>query len=167
MPANILALTPGRADSTPTSSFPHWKTKTRWSFGRRPEHFEAKWTGAEERPGSYRFGVGARRPGGSEEPAVETTVDEAGDRHRAERFRDPGRVIGLVVGDHRGTEPLEKYMGAEGVSITHLRPAGIAKIGSRRMDVVSEGTYIDKDKKLKVIAVEGNRVVVREMESAT
>lgn len=66
-----------------------------------------------------------------------------------------------------GTEPLDKYVGQEGESLTHLRPAGIAKIGARRLDVVSEGTFIDKGKRLKVVAVEGNRVVVRETETTT
>jgi membrane-bound serine protease (ClpP class) len=68
---------------------------------------------------------------------------------------------------YSGTEPLDEYVGKEGESLTHLRPAGIAKIGARRLDVVSEGTFIDKGKRLKVVAVEGNRVVVRETETTT
>ena len=66
-----------------------------------------------------------------------------------------------------GTEHLENYVGREGVSLTHLRPAGIAVIDSKRLDVVSEGTFIDKDRKVKVVAVEGNRMVVREQEAQT
>jgi membrane-bound serine protease (ClpP class) len=77
-----------------------------------------------------------------------------------------GRSLDKESG-YRGTEPLEQYVGEEGVSQTHLRPAGIAKIGSRRLDVVSEGTFIDKDKRVKVVAVEGNRMVVREIETIT
>ncbi|UCD58848.1 MAG: hypothetical protein JSV16_07000 [Candidatus Hydrogenedentota bacterium] len=77
-----------------------------------------------------------------------------------------GRSLDKKLG-YSGTEPLERYVGQEGTSLTHLRPAGIAKIGARRLDVVSEGTFIDKGKSLKVVAVEGNRVVVRETESAT
>ena len=68
---------------------------------------------------------------------------------------------------YSGTEPLDEYLGEEGVSLTHLRPAGVAEIGSRRLDVVTEGTFIDKGKGLKVVAVEGNRVVVREMKTGT
>jgi len=65
-----------------------------------------------------------------------------------------------------GTDALERYIGQEGVSLTHLRPAGIADIGSKRLDVVTEGMFIDKGKRLKVISVEGNRMVVREIETA-
>lgn len=73
-----------------------------------------------------------------------------------------GRSLDKKQG-YSGTEALEEYVGKEGVSLTHLRPAGIANIDSRRLDVVTEGTFIDKDKNLKVIRVEGNRVVVREI----
>jgi membrane-bound serine protease (ClpP class) len=35
-------------------------------------------------------------------------------------------------------------------------------IGDDRVDVVTEGAFIEKDLPIKVVAVEGNRVVVRE-----
>ena len=63
-----------------------------------------------------------------------------------------------------GTKNAEEYIGAEGETVTHLRPAGIARIDSQRMDVVTEGDFIDKGKKVKVVTVEGNRIVVREIE---
>ena len=77
-----------------------------------------------------------------------------------------GRSLDKKQG-YSGTEALDKFIGEQGVSLTHLRPAGIAKIGVRRLDVVSEGTFIDKGKELRVVAVEGNRVVVREIETTT
>lgn len=63
-----------------------------------------------------------------------------------------------------GTKNSEEYIGAEGETVTHLRPAGIANIDSQRMDVVTEGDFIDKGRKVEVVAVEGNRIVVREIE---
>ena len=68
---------------------------------------------------------------------------------------------------YSGTRHLEEYVGSEGETVTHLRPAGIARIGSERMDVVTEGSFIDKDKKVKIVAVEGNRIVVRELEETS
>lgn len=56
---------------------------------------------------------------------------------------------------------LEDYIGKTGVSITPLRPSGTAKIEGRRLDVVTEGTFLPKDIKIKVVSVEGNKVVVR------
>jgi len=62
------------------------------------------------------------------------------------------------------SEKLGGYMGKTGTAVTNLRPAGTARIDGRRVDVVSRGEFIEKDKPVLVIAVEGNRVVVREGE---
>ena len=56
-----------------------------------------------------------------------------------------------------------ELVGREGVAITTLRPAGTAKIDGNRVDVVSDSEYIEKGQKIKVIAVEGIRVVVKEI----
>ena len=85
---------------------------------------------------------------------------------RAGKLLILGRSLDKKLG-YSGTESLDKYVGKEGTSMTHLRPAGIAKIDSRRLDVVTEGSFIDKKKNVKVVAVEGNRMVVREMETST
>jgi membrane-bound serine protease (ClpP class) len=52
-------------------------------------------------------------------------------------------------------------VGARGTAVSPLRPAGIADIGGERIDVVSEGEYIDAAEAIEVLRVEGNRVVVR------
>src|SRR5690625_4708708 len=61
------------------------------------------------------------------------------------------------------TDVKTEYLGKKGITVTTLRPAGIAEIGDERVDVVSEGTYIERSKKVEVIAVEGMRIVVREI----
>lgn len=61
----------------------------------------------------------------------------------------------------RAERNLEAYIGKLGVSLTPLRPSGIAKIEGRRIDVVTEGIFLPKDTRIKVVSVEGNRVVVR------
>lgn len=58
---------------------------------------------------------------------------------------------------------LDKLIGKEGMTITPLHPVGTAIIEDKRVDVVSEVGMIDKDKKVVVIKVEGNRVVVKEV----
>ena len=47
-----------------------------------------------------------------------------------------------------------------GVSEGPLRPAGIARIGGRRVDVVTRGELIDQGESIQVLEVSGNRVVV-------
>jgi membrane-bound serine protease (ClpP class) len=56
--------------------------------------------------------------------------------------------------------------GKEGVSESPLRPAGVARIDGRRVDVVALGGFIDKNKPVRVVDTSGNRVVVREIAAA-
>ena len=56
----------------------------------------------------------------------------------------------------------ESYLGRVGVSLTLLRPAGTADFDGEYLDVVTEGGFIEANKKIKIIAVEGTRIVVRE-----
>lgn len=54
-----------------------------------------------------------------------------------------------------------ELIGRTGLTITPLRPAGTITIDDERIDVVSEGGYIDNGQSVKVIKVEGSRIVVR------
>jgi membrane-bound serine protease (ClpP class) len=56
---------------------------------------------------------------------------------------------------------LEALLGKTGEAITQLRPAGTARVEGRRCDVVTEGGLIEAGTPVKVVAVEGSRVVVR------
>lgn len=60
-----------------------------------------------------------------------------------------------------GVERHRPAPGALGTAVSPLRPAGIADIGGERIDVVSEGEYIDAAETIEILRVEGNRVVVR------
>ncbi|NLI12411.1 MAG: hypothetical protein GX425_07260, partial [Peptococcaceae bacterium] len=57
---------------------------------------------------------------------------------------------------------LSLYAGKEGVALTPLRPAGSAEVEGHRLDVVTEGEFIRTGQRVKVIKVEGTRVVVKE-----
>jgi membrane-bound serine protease (ClpP class) len=54
-----------------------------------------------------------------------------------------------------------KYIGQSGVAESDLRPVGVARFGEQRIDVVSEGGYVRAGSRVRVIAVEGARIVVR------
>lgn len=56
---------------------------------------------------------------------------------------------------------LAGLIGKEGVTQTELRPAGIAKFNGRRVDVIAEEGWVDAHAAVRVIEVQGNRVVVR------
>lgn len=63
-------------------------------------------------------------------------------------------------------ENLDSLAGASGTTLTALRPAGTAEIKGYRVDVVSEGEFVPEQTEIKVIKVEGNRVVVVRSETA-
>ncbi|MFO7636628.1 MAG: hypothetical protein R6W96_04905, partial [Clostridia bacterium] len=50
------------------------------------------------------------------------------------------------------TEDMEVFLGREGKSVTMLRPSGIGIFDGVRLDVVSVGTYIEKDAPIKITA---------------
>lgn len=52
-------------------------------------------------------------------------------------------------------------IGATGVALTMLRPAGTARIDGRRVDVATAGEFLEEGTELIVSAADGLRVVVR------
>jgi membrane-bound serine protease (ClpP class) len=56
-------------------------------------------------------------------------------------------------------------VGRYGVTITNLRPSGMANIEGERLDVVSDGEFIDVGAKVQVLSVEGRRVLVKEVKA--
>lgn len=61
----------------------------------------------------------------------------------------------------KSSDSRQSLMGAAGITASELRPAGFALINGKRIDVVAEGGIIDINQPIKVVKVEGNRVVVR------
>ena len=58
---------------------------------------------------------------------------------------------------------LASLLGAIGVTVTPLRPAGKTQFGEQFIDVIAEGSYIMPGARVQVIEIEGNRVVVKEV----
>ena len=60
-----------------------------------------------------------------------------------------------------------RWLGKGGTTVSPLRPAGIADLDGERVDVVSQGEWIDAGSPIEVIRVEGNRIVVRQVRGHT
>jgi membrane-bound serine protease (ClpP class) len=54
-----------------------------------------------------------------------------------------------------------RWLGKTGIAISPLRPAGIAEFEGARVDVVSDGDFVDAGSTIVVTRVDGNRIVVR------
>jgi len=82
------------------------------------------------------------------------------------KYFPESRIAGLFisrrsVGELGVTKP--ELVNCTGVTITQLRPSGTAFINGKRVDVITEGALIEQGASIKVVAVEGLRVVVREV----
>ena len=75
--------------------------------------------------------------------------DEEGARVDAEMLRAASRTVSVTP-----------EVGATGVSTTALRPSGTAEFDGRLVDVVAELGYIDPNTPVRVVRIEGFRVVV-------
>ncbi len=58
---------------------------------------------------------------------------------------------------------LKALVNKKGVAATNLRPAGIAIIDSKRLDVVTDGEYIEINTPIIVKDITGNRIIVEKI----
>jgi membrane-bound serine protease (ClpP class) len=63
-------------------------------------------------------------------------------------------------GATRGRPGDAELVGKAGSAATDLRPAGIMEIGAERWDVVTEGGFVPRGARVRVVQVKGNRIVV-------
>jgi len=80
---------------------------------------------------------------------------------RAVTLNPPQRDKGDAIPD---TENLQQLLGKQGVVLTPLRPVGMCDFSGQRVECVAESGYVDKDKTIEVIRVEGTQLTVRVLE---
>ena len=66
---------------------------------------------------------------------------------------------------YRSNEDMEVFLGKEGTTITVLRPTGMAEFDGVRLNVVSEGEFVQNGVKVRIVDVEGSRILVRTVEA--
>jgi len=71
---------------------------------------------------------------------------------------DAGTLTGDAAAQTRGAE----ILGRHGVALTRLHPTGKAKIEGQFLDVVTEGDFLEEGTRIRVKALEGNRIIVEE-----
>jgi len=69
---------------------------------------------------------------------------------------------GFIAGKAR-----EDLVGHEGIAITDLRPAGTIKVGTERLDVVSDAGYVAKGTRVRIIRTESYRHVIEPIDEGT
>lgn len=63
-----------------------------------------------------------------------------------------------------GNPEWKNLEGHEGITLTALRPAGLAEIDGRRVDVTASVQWLDAGQPVRVVSVQGIRVIVEPIE---
>jgi membrane-bound ClpP family serine protease len=82
---------------------------------------------------------------------------------RSVTLSPPQRERGDAIAD---TAELKELLGAVGKVLTPLRPVGMCDFSGRRVECVAESGYVEKDRMVKVIRVQGTQLTVRVTEEA-
>ena len=61
------------------------------------------------------------------------------------------------------SEDMKVFLGREGVTVTVLRPTGMAEFDGVKLNVISDGEFIESDTPVRITRVDGNRVLVHPM----
>lgn len=72
-------------------------------------------------------------------------------------------ILGESVEDDHADEGLAAFVGKTGVAMTILRPAGTADIEGVRLDVITQGEFIEKGDKIAVVKTQGKKIFVKKI----
>jgi len=75
-------------------------------------------------------------------------------------FTKQEKELGYTV----GIKNSKRLIGKEGIAITPLRPSGMVEVNGEKLNAITRGEYVDSNTKIKIISVEGNKIVVEEVD---
>lgn len=84
----------------------------------------------------------------------------------APEFESKTHITGEVSQEqNEGMPKIEKgsNLGLEGIAYTNLRPAGKGIFGEERLNVVTEGDFIEKDTPIRISRIEGSKIIVQKI----
>ena len=77
-------------------------------------------------------------------------------------FTQQDKELGYTV----ETKELKRLIGKKGIAVTPLRPSGIAEVNGKKLNVITGGEYIESNAKIKIIDVEGNKIIVEAVDAS-
>lgn len=72
-------------------------------------------------------------------------------------------ILNDAVTDRAGYadfDDLASWVGKTGVTLSPLRPAGVAKVEDKRLDVVTQGEFLSEGESVRITQVQGRQIVV-------
>lgn len=70
-------------------------------------------------------------------------------------------ILHSTSGDEPQIENKEELLQQTGIVVATCRPSGVAEFAKRRYDVISEGSFLATGQAVKIVAVEGSKIIVR------
>ena len=74
-------------------------------------------------------------------------------------------ILSDSVKDHAADEARAKYredlLGRVGTALTPLHPAGIVVLEDTQVDAVTEGDFVERGERVRIVRMDGNRIVVK------
>ena len=81
----------------------------------------------------------------------------------ASRLRSDAEIHRYTGDEPEAESAPHPLIGQSGTAVTTLHPGGQAEIGGKRMDVMTEGKYVESGKTVRVIKVSSGTVLVEEV----
>ena len=81
--------------------------------------------------------------------------------HQVIQGKTKGKLFLKEKGKYELHEDMQVLVGKAGVTTSVLRPAGIGDFDGVRLNVVTEGGFIEKDVPITIVRVDGSKIVVR------
>jgi len=76
------------------------------------------------------------------------------------RAADPDKPLPVLAPDN----PYGVDVGDWGLALSPLRPAGKARFGDRYLDVLTDGDFVERNRQVRIVEIQGSRIVVRDVE---
>lgn len=83
--------------------------------------------------------------------------------HSASKGGLSKKLILKESGENSSVKSYDALVGKSGVTETVLRPAGIARIGESRIDVMTQGDFLPPGTPIEVVAAKGSSVIVKKI----
>ncbi len=80
------------------------------------------------------------------------------------KFLNSKLVLNSVATKHKDENPLDFYLNQEGVAATPLNPVGSGDFAGVKLNVLSDGEFIEAGEKIRVVKIQGKKLLVRRIQ---
>ncbi len=71
------------------------------------------------------------------------------------------KSLSVAEGSTVGAAKFDALSGKTGITLSPLHPSGVAQIEGQRVDVITDGDHLENNVRVRVVRVEGNKIIVQ------